>query len=214
VLALAARHHFGGGGSSGENISSIPVFAYDAGARYVPVMTLDPCIIPVSADDPRVRDLMAVQLQFARDNTPPGSGHALAPSAVKAKGLSLWAAERRTSDTVTDTAGNDDTAPNQNADLLGFVGLSTLDAKTGEVKSLHVRPSARGLGLGQRLMAVLEREARARGMTRLVLETGSNAAYAPARRLYARLGFVPCAKFGPYVDDPFSTCMDKRLDIS
>jgi putative acetyltransferase len=37
--------------------------------------------------------------------------------------------------------------------------------------------------------------------------------FAPARRLYAAAGFVPCAPFGAYVEDPNSVFMtsDSRL---
>ena len=35
--------------------------------------------------------------------------------------------------------------------------------------------------------------------------------FAPARRLYAAAGFVPCRPFGTYVDDPNSTYMTLAL---
>jgi putative acetyltransferase len=65
-----------------------------------------------------------------------------------------------------------------------------------EVKRMYVRPSARGRGFAQAILARLEAEARARGVPRLVLETG-NAQHA-AIRLYGRAGFTRCAAFGAY----------------
>jgi len=35
--------------------------------------------------------------------------------------------------------------------------------------------------------------------------------FAPARRLYARAGFMPCSPFGPYIEDPNSVFMTKVL---
>lgn len=48
-------------------------------------------------------------------------------------------------------------------------------------------------------------------MTRLSLETGSMGFFLPARRLYQKFGFVECAPFGRYQDDPNSVFMTKRL---
>ncbi|RYJ07213.1 MAG: GNAT family N-acetyltransferase, partial [Actinomycetales bacterium] len=43
------------------------------------------------------------------------------------------------------------------------------------------------------------------------LETGSQDYFAPARRLYARHGFVECGPFGDYVVDPSSVFMSLGL---
>jgi putative acetyltransferase len=53
--------------------------------------------------------------------------------------------------------------------------------------------------------------ARAEGWRRLSLETGSMAAFAPARSLYAAAGFTPCAPFGDYHASPNSTYMTLYL---
>lgn len=54
-------------------------------------------------------------------------------------------------------------------------------------------------------------EARRRGDGRFSLETGSMAYFAPARALYARAGFGPCAPFGDDVADPNSVLMTRTL---
>jgi putative acetyltransferase len=54
--------------------------------------------------------------------------------------------------------------------------------------------------------------ARERGMRRLSLETGSWPYFALARALYARHGFVECAPFGEYGEDPNSVFMTLALD--
>jgi putative acetyltransferase len=49
--------------------------------------------------------------------------------------------------------------------------------------------------------------ARGRGFRRVSLETGSMAAFSPARSLYASAGFRPCAPFGDYRPSRNSTFM-------
>jgi len=46
---------------------------------------------------------------------------------------------------------------------------------------------------------------------RVSLETGSQDFFAPARRLYARHGFVECGPFGSYALDPNSVFMSLDL---
>jgi GNAT superfamily N-acetyltransferase len=81
---------------------------------------------------------------------------------------------------------------------------------TFELKRMFTTRAARGIGLGRKLLAALEAEARARGGQRLVLETGE--LQAEAVRLYERAGFTRIPKFGEYVDAPLSLCMGKTLD--
>ncbi len=54
-------------------------------------------------------------------------------------------------------------------------------------------------------------EAKRRGYRRLSLETGSMAAFKPARQLYAACGFTYCEPFGDYVNDPNSVFMTMEL---
>ena len=46
---------------------------------------------------------------------------------------------------------------------------------------------------------------------RVSLETGTMAGFAAARALYTRFGFMPCAPFADYRDDPNSLCMTLEL---
>lgn len=96
--------------------------------------------------------------------------------------------------------------------LLGVGALRELDAGHAEIKSMHTTEAARGRGVGAAIVRHLLDLARSRGYTRVSLETGTDEAFAPARRLYAREGFVPCPPFAEYTDNPFSTCM--TLEIS
>jgi GNAT superfamily N-acetyltransferase len=92
---------------------------------------------------------------------------------------------------------------------VGCGALRPLGDGVGELKRMYVRRDQRGLGLGRRLVAALAAEARALGLRRIVLETGSR--QAAAFGLYAAAGFVRIAPYGEYVDSPLSVCM--ALDL-
>jgi putative acetyltransferase len=78
-----------------------------------------------------------------------------------------------------------------------------------EIKSLYVDPSARGQGLGRKLMGAIEQHAKTAGFKIARLETGI---YQPeARALYEKLGYKYRAPFGEYKLDPLSVFMEKAL---
>ena len=47
---------------------------------------------------------------------------------------------------------------------------------------------------------------------RVSLETGTMDAFAPARSLYTKAGFMPCEPFGEYTANPYSACMTTTID--
>jgi GNAT superfamily N-acetyltransferase len=93
---------------------------------------------------------------------------------------------------------------------VGCGAVRRLDVSTAELKRMYVDPQVRGQGVGRALVESLEREARALGVTRIVLETGKR--LAPAIRLYERLGYAPVPLFGEYLSSPdTSVCFGKSL---
>ena len=84
-------------------------------------------------------------------------------------------------------------------DAVGCGGIAFAES-AAEVKRMYVRPEARGRGVARAILARLEKEARARGINLLVLETGD--AQHAATRLYERAGFRRCAAFGEYARMP------------
>jgi putative acetyltransferase len=80
---------------------------------------------------------------------------------------------------------------------------------TGEVKRMYLRPAARGQGLADRLLQLLQQQAQQRGCRLLQLETGPYQAEALA--FYQRAGFTRCGAYGDYPDHPLSVFMHKAL---
>lgn len=79
------------------------------------------------------------------------------------------------------------------AEPAGCVALKSLDAHTGEMKRLYVRPEFRSFGLGKRLVEGVIRAAQGIGYGELRLDT--LASMEAAQALYHRLGF---AEIPPY----------------
>lgn len=142
--------------------------------------------------DPRIVALLGVHLDGARANSPPGSVHALDLSGLQGPGLSFWAMW-------------------DGEDVVGLGALKMLDADHGELKSMHTATAVRGRGAGTQMLRHIIAEARARGLKRLSLETGTPEYFHPAHVLYRRHGFVDCPPFGSYVADGFSLCMTREL---
>lgn len=151
--------------------------------------------VAIVVDDlagPEVAALLAEHLDDMRAASPPESKHALGLDALRRPDVTFW------------TVWDDHV-------LLGFGALRELDPGHGEIKSMRTASAYRGLGIGSVLVRHLVGEARRRGYRRLSLETGSSAHFAPARRLYARHGFVPCGPFGDYPEDPHSAHLTLAL---
>ena len=73
--------------------------------------------------------------------------------------------------------------------LAGHIRLRQTGA-TAEIEALRVTPAHRGQGIGSRLLAAAETEARARGLARLAVAPGSW----QAPGFFARAGYVTVAE--------------------
>ncbi|MFC5926976.1 GNAT family N-acetyltransferase [Micromonospora vulcania] len=91
-------------------------------------------------------------------------------------------------------------------------GLQSIDADTGEVKRMYVRPAYRGRGIARQLLAALEELAFQQGHSVVCLETGT---YLPAAiGLYTSSGYDQIPVYGEYVHNPYSVCFAKRLPVA
>ena len=149
-------------------------------------------IARTTPDTPDVQALLTRHFELMRAISPEESCHVMEPAALLDRGVLLFAA--REGDTV-----------------LGVGALAQVAAGHGELKSMHTAAEARGRGVARAILAALLDAARAEGMTRVSLETGTADMFAPARTLYSATGFVECAPFGDYVYDPLSVFMTRTL---
>lgn len=152
--------------------------------------------VVVAIDDPLAADVRALlehHLDFCRGCTRPEDVHALDLDGLLDPAVVLFSARA-------------------NGELLGVGALKTIDDEHAELKSMHTAETARGRGVGMRMVAHLADEARRRSIRRISLETGAQAEFAPARALYARAGFEPCEAFDGYAPSDASTFMTIRLD--
>lgn len=125
-------------------------------------------------------------------HSPPESVHALDLDKLKGPGITFWSAWN-------------------GEELAGCGALKELDALHAEIKSMKTSSAYLRKGVARSLLQFLIDEARKRGYRKLSLETGSMAAFNPARRLYEAFGFQYCEPFSDYSEDPNSVFM--TLDL-
>ena len=141
---------------------------------------------------PAIAQLLQEHLRSMALHSPPESVHALDLATLRQPDITFWSAW-------------------QDGELVGCGALKELDPFHGEIKSMRTASLHLRKGVAARLLAHILEEAQRRSYRRLSLETGSMEAFAPARSLYARVGFRQCGPFGTYVDDPYSVFMTKEL---
>jgi putative acetyltransferase len=141
---------------------------------------------------PAIHALLDEHLQSMYELSPPESVHALDLEKLRMPGITFWSAW-------------------EGAVLLGCGALKELDPKHGEVKSMRTPNALRRKGAGRAILAHIIDVAKSRAYERLSLETGAMEAFGPAQKLYESFGFVYCAPFGDYVEDPNSVFMTMRL---
>ena len=139
-----------------------------------------------------VRALIAQHFAEMRAGSPPSACHVLPVDGLKGSAIRFFTLR-------------------ENGVLLGFGALKQLADDHGEVKSMRTSDAALGRGVGSVLLDHLVATARAMGMTRLSLETGSTPPFAAAIRLYEREDFQPCGAFGGYRDTPFTRFFTRKI---
>jgi putative acetyltransferase len=137
--------------------------------------------------------LLALHLSGMHANSPPGSVYALDLSGLKAPGVIVWSVR-------------------EGAEVIAIGALKELGNGGGEVKSMRTHPDHLRRGVAALLLDHITAEARARGLTRLSLETGSGAAFEPALALYRKHGFVNGEAFSDYESSAFNQFL--HLDLS
>lgn len=147
----------------------------------------------IRIESPHSDDVLALLRQgdeFALALYPAESYYGLDLEALEADGVSLFVAR-------------------DGGAALGTVAVVDRGDGSAEIKRMFVTDEARGLGIGRGLLEALEAHARHSGLSTLQLETGLPQVAAIA--LYEKLGYEQIPRFGKYVDDPTSYCMQKHL---
>ena len=96
-------------------------------------------------------------------------------------------------------------------ELQAIGALKLLGGGAGEIKSMRTAPAHLGFGAGRAMLQAIIAEARHRGLTHILLETGRSFDFTAANRLYDSAGFLPCGPFGGYPESPFTRFL--RLDL-
>jgi putative acetyltransferase len=130
-------------------------------------------------DDARVQALVALHQRKAREATAEGFAFALDLSGLRVPEIRFFSAW-------------------EGAALLGVGALKRIAPDHGEVKSMHTAEAARRRGVGAAMLRHIVDQARAAGLSRVSLETGTAAYFQAAVAMYLAVGFVPCGPFGDY----------------
>ena len=139
-----------------------------------------------------IKELLNEHLIGMSQNSPPESIHALNIIELQKPGITFWSGWEE---------GN----------LVGCVALKELDNLNAEIKSMRTASSHLRKGVARKILRHIMNQAKEGNYRRLSLETGSMAAFEPARKLYENFGFVYCEPFADYMDDPNSVFMTREL---
>lgn len=94
---------------------------------------------------------------------------------------------------------------------VGMGSLKVHGEGLGEVKRMYTLPDVRGQRIGSLLLQRIERLAREKGLSRLVLETGEAPGFEEAWRVYERGGFTVCGAVLDYPDSGYSRFYEKKI---
>jgi putative acetyltransferase len=140
----------------------------------------------------QTKSLLRLHLAGMHANSPPESVFALDLSGLKAPGITVWSA----------WVGEQ---------IAGIGALKDLGGGAGEVKSMRTHPDFLRRGVAAAILEHIISEARARGMHRLSLETGSGPAFEPALKLYRKRGFIDGEPFADYTPSDFNQFLHLAL---
>ncbi|UOQ47065.1 GNAT family N-acetyltransferase [Gracilibacillus caseinilyticus] len=141
-----------------------------------------------------IKELIIDHLKSMTLHSPPESIHALNLDELRKPDITFWAVW-------------------EGEQLLGCGALKELNATNGEIKSMKTSSQHLRKGISTHLLQFIIEEAKRRGYARLSLETGSMAAFAPARKLYKKFGFRYCEPFSDYREDENSVFMTKEINV-
>lgn len=139
-----------------------------------------------------VQQLLADHVAAMHSHSPPEACHVLPADRLRDPAITFFTAR-------------------QDGLLLAIGALKALGDGAGEIKSMRTRTHSVRQGAASAILRAIVAEARTRGYSRLLLETGSGEEFAAAISLYERAGFTPCEPFGGYIAGSFTRFMSLDL---
>ena len=116
------------------------------------------------------RDLLALHLSGMHANSPAGHVFALDLSGLQVPEVTVWSAW-------------------DGDDIAGIGAMKDLGDGSAEIKSMRTHPDHLRKGVGAAILERIIETARARGLKRLSLETGSGPTFEAALAMYRKRGF-------------------------
>lgn len=172
-----------------QNSTCRPLSATRTSARHRHV-----CMLQVHEDDlsdPQSQGLISLHLAGMAADVPPGALF-LDLSDLQRPNVTVWSA--------------------WDGPRIASIGaLKMLPDGTGEIKSMRTHPDFIGRGAGARILATIVDAAKARGVRRLSLETGSGPSFEAARALYEKFGFREGEPYSAYVKTDFNHFLHLQL---
>ena len=144
-------------------------------------------------DHPEVNLLLKNHFIELRAASPQGSAHVLDIPGLRVPSIKFWSLWEE----------------NQ---LMGCGALKFLDKFHGEFKSIRLHDEFRGKGNGIKVINHLIEEAKKLNINKLSIETGAGEFFEPARKLFNKCGFKPCAPFAHYKEDINSLYFTKHIN--
>jgi len=144
-------------------------------------------------DHPEVNELLSKHFIELRKASPEGSAHVLDIPGLKVPSIKFW------------SLWEDDK-------LMGCGALKFINKEHGEFKSIRVHDVYRGKGNGIKVIKHLIQEAKKLNIKRISIETGAGKFFEPARNLFQKCNFKPCAPFAHYKKDANSLYLTKLID--
>jgi putative acetyltransferase len=146
-------------------------------------------IVLEDPDQPDIRELLAEGDAFYAELYPVEANYLLDVASLRRPGVGFYVARG-------------------DGALVGF-GAIVAQGDWAEIKRMYVARSARGQGIGRRILEKLEAHARSLGVRTIRLESGIK--QLEALTLYRSSGFVETGPFGSYAAHTFSVFMEKNL---
>ena len=133
-------------------------------------------------DNSEVNKLLQHHFTELRSVSPMGSTHVLDIEGLKSESIKFWSLW-------------------ENKKLMGCGALKFLSKDHGEFKSIRVHDDFRSKGNGIKIIKHLIDESKNLNIVRISIETGSGKFFEPAKKLFLRCNFKPCAPFAHYKED-------------